>query len=319
MLSEDTLIALLKNQFPTHIGDDAAVLPTATAAEQWVITQDLLIEDVHFRRHYHDAESLAHKALQVNLSDLAAMGATPRFVLLGLSIPPSYHNTIMAFLQQFSAACKACQVELLGGDTTASKHGLFISVTALGLVNKTHIRYRHTARAGQSLCVAGPLGFAHLGLTALEQTKPHFDAFKQAFLYPHARLQEGLWFSQQPAVSAMMDLSDGLVVDAQKLASSSALAATLWAEALPIIPSFQAACAQLKLDPTRVQLTGGEDYGLLVAVDSAHLTQVCTDFNQQFNYPLQVVGQLHSGEGLQLTQHGEAIALPSNTFNHFKA
>jgi thiamine-monophosphate kinase len=317
MLSEDALIAQLKTQFPTHIGDDAAVIPAAPASQQWVITQDLLVEDVHFRRQYHDPKSLAHKALHVNLSDLAAMGATPRFIMLGLSIPHNYSEYIRDFLTHLTAACHHAQVEILGGDTTRSPQHLFISVTALGQVAGAHTAYRHTAHAGNTLCVAGHLGTAHIGLMALEHAIPNLESFKHAFLYPQARVAQGLWFSQHPSLRAMMDLSDGLFTDTQKLAKAAGLGAVLNTDQLNISPAFQQACDALQLDPITTQLIGGEDYGLLVAIDTAQLTQVCTEFEQQFHTPLQPVGQLHAGIGVTVMQQGKETKLSIEPFQHF--
>jgi len=317
MLSEAALIALLKAEFPTHIGDDAAIIPGPKAANQWVITQDLLIEHVHFRSHYHDAASLAHKALHVNLSDLAAMGATPRFVMLALSIPTSFAPSIEQFINHFATACRKACVEILGGDTTRSEQGLFINVTALGEAPIALTTTRHSAKSGQILCVAGDLGYAHIGLNALERGEPNLDLFKHAFLYPQARVAEGTWLSRQPSVTAMMDLSDGLFVDANKLAAASNLAATLALDKLTPCDEFLKACQQLQLEANITQLIGGEDYALLIAVNFNQLHQLQEEFNQQFHYPLHVVGQLHDGQGLNLTEFGKPILLDLKPFNHF--
>lgn len=114
MLSEEHLIAHLKQAFPECIGDDAAVLPRLPQG-QWVVTKDILVEQVHFRRRYTPPEALAHKALHVNLSDLAAMGATPQYVLLGLSLPATLEEAWMtAFLDAFCAVCRDARVILVG-------------------------------------------------------------------------------------------------------------------------------------------------------------------------------------------------------------
>ncbi len=317
MLNENAIIALLKAQFPQHIGDDGAALEPISPAQEWVITQDILVEDVHFRRCYHDPASLAHKALHVNLSDLAAMGATPRYILLALAIPSSYANSIEAFLNHFSAACKVAQVEILGGDTTRSQHGLFISVTALGEVAKTQTTYRHSAQAENTLCVVGQLGYAHLGLTALEQHHAQLDDFKQAFLYPIARVAQGIWLSQQPAVTAMMDLSDGLYTDSKKMAQASQLGATLDVDQIAINEVFATACRQLSVDALSTQLIGGEDYGLLLAVETDQLAPLQRAFHHEFQEQIIAVGQLHAGQGLTITRQGQIIALPVTPFEHF--
>jgi thiamine-monophosphate kinase len=313
-LSESGLIDFLKTKFPTHMGDDAAVL---SPAQQRVITQDLLVEDVHFRMRYQTAESLAHKALHVNLSDLAAMGATPEFVLLGLSIPTQHADYIHAFLAAFSDACQANQVILIGGDTTRSPDKLFISVTAIGGIHEANLKYRHTAQPGDLICIAGALGEAHLGFTALEHQVSGFDDFKQRFLKPHARTREGIWFGSQPHVTAMMDLSDGLFIDLEKMMEASKQSAIINLDALQPTLDFQTTCKHLHLDPIITQLTGGEDYGLLLTIHPDHYAELAHAFQSQFDYPLHAIGCVEAGSGVRTIQNGKPVTLQLTPYHHF--
>ena len=316
MQDEAGIIHFLKAAFPEHIGDDAAVLPL-TSDTRLVITHDLLVEDVHFRQRYQDAASLAHKALQVNLSDVAAMGAMPLYVLLGLSIPRTDSNNIDAFLTHFTTACKKSKVTLIGGDTTRSPDAFFISVTAIGSLQEKHIKYRHTAQAGDIICVAGQLGDAHLGFTALEQNEPGFNDFKTCFLKPNARINEGLWFGTQNPVTAMMDISDGLFTDLEKLAQASQLGATIHLEKLNPTPEFQAACQHFNLDPITTQLSGGEDYGLLLTVKAQNYPSFAEAFQTRFQYPLKPIGYMHAGDGVQLIKNNQPIHIQLDLFSHF--
>src|SRR3990167_9427726 len=195
MLSEANIITYLKNEFPTQIGDDAAVFLLSTT-QSYVVTKDLLIEDIHFNLGYFDAASLAHKVLHVNLSDIAAMGATPQFVLLGLAIPPTYTELHQPFLEAFAKYCKDAGVLLIGGDTTRSPDQLFLSVTVIGTAENTQIKYRHSACPNDPIYLVGNAGFAHLGLVALETASNGFEPFKQCCLKPIARQKEGLWLAQ---------------------------------------------------------------------------------------------------------------------------
>ena len=210
MLNESKIIQALKTAFPDHIGDDAAVLDFS-ADKSYVISKDLLVENTHFRLKYQDAASLAHKALHVNLSDIAAMGAIPAFVLLGLSIPKYFESQTQLFLKAFTDACQAVPVMLIGGDTTHTTDNLFISVTALGIAPKHHIKLRSQAQSGDMIYVAGNLGHAHLGFSALETDHANFLDYKHNLLQPTARLQEGAWFGSQATVTGMMDISDGCI------------------------------------------------------------------------------------------------------------
>ena len=249
MLNESNIIHTLKTAFPTHIGDDAAVLDF-NADNHYVISKDLLVEGTHFRLNYQDAASLAHKALHVNLSDIAAMGATPAFVLLGLSIPQYFESQTELFIQAFTEACKHASVILIGGDTTHASDNLFISVTALGIAPKKHIKLRSQAKSGDLICVAGNLGYAHLGFTALETSHADILEFKQNFLQPTARLREGVWLGKQANITGMMDISDGLYLDLKRFCEASQLAAYINLDALTADTRFENTCHALNLDPT---------------------------------------------------------------------
>lgn len=256
-MKESKVINYLQQKFPI-IGDDAAAL----GANQ-VISKDLLVEDIHFRRRYFDPESLAHKALNVNLSDIAAMAGRPTHVLLGLAIPENYEESyIEEFLQSFAKKCVDNKVVLIGGDTTASPDKLFISVTIIGVADKAI--YRSSANIGDIICYTGHLGYAHLGLQALEQNIVGLDKFKAAFLQPNALVQEALTLANK--ATAMMDVSDGLYVDLQKLCTASNVSAQINISDFSVEKSFIDSCNLLDLEPLSVQLMGGEDYALLFTI-----------------------------------------------------
>ncbi len=329
---EFKIIDFLKQQFPQQIGDDAAVFPYS-ATQSYLITQDILVEGRHFRLRYQTPESLAAKALQVNLSDVAAMGGMPRFVLLGLSIPmvllsDPWADFIPRFLSAFSQSCKASSLILMGGDTTASSEGLFVSVTVIAVAATATICYRRAASPGEVLAVAGDLGWAHLGFIALERNVAGLDDFKNAFLNPQARLQEGAWLAAQPAVGAMMDLSDGLYIDLKRLCEAARCFAEIDIDQMAVPTALQAACRVLGLNPTEVSLVGGEDYGLLFSVDAQAYGDLNAHFLQTFGYPLHTIGRMIASDPSQpddpvrLIQQGSVVDLSQITgksFSHFAA
>ncbi len=319
MMDESAIIRMLQKSFPLSngIGDDAALLPFSDK-EKILISTDLLVEEVHFRRRYTDLKSLAHKALHVNLSDIAAMGGKPHSVLLSLAIPPNTVD-ISFFLQYFVEACRAAQVQLIGGDTTRSPGTLFISLTVIGTGLISNIKRRSTAQPGNILAVAGALGHAHLGFLALENNVPDLKFFKDAFLYPTARCSEGLWLGNQSAVTAMMDISDGLWVDTQKLCEASGVSATIPIENANIQSSYIMACHTLGVDCLETILIGGEDYGLLIAIQQDAYAQLAHDFQQQFGYALTMVGTLKPSaeEVIQLTKNNVPVQLDLKPFSHF--
>ena len=170
MLAEASIIHQLYTAFPEQIGDDAAVF-AFTENQSYVITKDLLIEDIHFNINYCDPMSLAQKALHVNLSDIAAMGAVPQLVLLGIAIPPTYETQLPNFLEAFTTACKDTSVILIGGDTTRSTDKLCISITVIGTAKNSHLKYRKNAQVNDLICLVGPVGYAHVGFVALEASQ----------------------------------------------------------------------------------------------------------------------------------------------------
>lgn len=263
---ENKIINQLKSNFPIigGIGDDAAILPLS-ATESYIITKDILVEDIHFRRSYVDPISLGIKALQVNLSDIAAMGGRPNYVFLGISIPKNYpQKYIDDFLQSFSQNCKDENIQLIGGDTTSSPDKLFISVTVIGTSHNPKLRSQ--ARPGDIIAMIGNLGHSYLGLQAFEQNISVQEEFKQALLRPKALLKEGLMLGSNMAVTAMMDISDGLLTDLKKLCRASNMLGEINIDYLQNTASFNDGCSILKLDPLAVMLTGGEDYGLLITI-----------------------------------------------------
>jgi thiamine-monophosphate kinase len=315
MLSESKIIADLKSSFPEYIGDDAAVLELQSD-KRTLISKDILVEDIHFRTSYCDAKSLAHKALHVNLSDLAAMGGTPEFVLLGIAFPTMHQGYVQNFLESFALACQDARVVLIGGDTTRSPDKLFLSITVTGSASAKNVKYRHDAKPRDLICVAGDLGHAHLGLIACERSLSGFDDYKRAFLRPIAKVGEGSWLAKQPGVHAMMDISDGLYIDLKRLCAASKVQGRLELERLQQTKKFTA--ASVELDVKDAALVGGEDYGLLFTVSPKHYEALFEGFVRQFEYEVKRVGVITNGRGLSLTQNGLVKAMSSKPFAHFE-
>lgn len=316
MLNEIQIINQLKAHFPQYIGDDAAVIP-ASGDQSYIISKDLLVEDNHFCTSYFSAANLAHKALHVNLSDIAAMGGKAQFVLCGIAIPMEQTQYAQDFLAALVTACKDANVILIGGDTTRSTDKLFISISVIGSSITDNIKYRSTAKVGDAICVIGNLGYAHLGLIACEQALPGLQDYKNIFLCPTAKMNEGLWLAEEPGVNSMMDISDGLYIDLKKLCESSRVAAHIELNDLQSSTAFKNVCDHLQLDAINVMLTGGEDYGLLCTVDNMHYAKLAEDFKHKFGYPLQRIGNIVTGADIHFTENAVPKHLPLKPFSHF--
>ncbi len=278
------------------IGDDAALLSIGGTA---VVTQDLLVEGVHFRRATTGARDLGHKALAVNLSDLAAMAAEPVAALVGLCLPSGDvgDDEVDELYSGLEALAARHGVTVAGGDLTAGP-ALILAVTAVGRVAAGVAPVlRAGGRPGDVLCVTGALGASAAGLLLLE--RPELAAavpsavaerLRAAHLRPEPRLAAGRSLARAGA-RAMLDLSDGLALDTLRMARASGVRAVLEAEAVPLAEGVAEVAAAAGLDARRLAATGGEDYELLAAipasrVEAAHRAAPC---------PLTPVGHLEEG------------------------
>ncbi len=304
------------------IGDDAAAIAIDRGEGPLVATVDALVEGVHFRREWTPARALGHKTLAVNLSDLAAMGARPLAALLALGVPPT---ASLAELRDFfiglRTAGRAFGCPLAGGDLTRAPQWT-ISLTALGLPAARRggqgvLARRSTARPGMTLYVTGWPGESAGGLLALRRglQAPRLIARHNR---PTPRLAEGAVLARVCQNLAMLDLSDGIVCDARRLAEASGCAIEIDAAALPISRPLTSWCRAQSIDPLEPILFGGEDYELLLATDRTAAT-LARDFARAgVKTPLTAIGRIVEGRGLRvLDARGRPLPLVDRTFRHF--
>lgn len=257
------------------IGDDCAVLAPAPGAAL-VATTDMLLEDVHFRRRWAEPADIGWKALAVNLSDIASMGARPRWALVALACPETTEDEeVEAFFEGLLALAAIHEVTVVGGDTSASPGGWLVNITLLG--ETTHPpALRSAARPGDVVAVTGPLGKAAAGLAVLEapQAPPGIDPavlarLTESHLRPRPRVAEGQWLAASGLVGAMMDLSDGLATDLGRLVTESGVGARIEIERLPVDADTRRVGDALGADPLAWATGGGEDYELLLTCPAA--------------------------------------------------
>lgn len=285
-LGEFGLIAHLTEGFEPQdittvkaIGDDAAVIDNAHKLT--LVSTDLLIEGVHFDLMYTPLQHLGYKSIIVNLSDIYAMNGVPHQVTVSLGI--SNRFSVEALEELYAGiqhACERYSVDLAGGDTTSSTHGLIISVTAIGDTTEEDVVYRNGARDGDLICVSGDLGAAYLGLQLLEREKkiylespgvqPDLENKKYIvgrILRPEARADMQRFFMDKEVhPTAMIDISDGLSSEIMHLCTQSKTGAIIYEDLLPLHPETIAQAEQFQINPTTCALNGGEDYELLFTV-----------------------------------------------------
>lgn len=248
------------------IGDDAAVVRPARGALT-VLTTDAQVEGVHFDRRYVSPPDAGYRALAVNLSDLAAMGAVPRWALLSLALPDT---TPVAEIEGFVAGvcelASAHAVAVVGGNLTRIAGPLVIDITAVGDVRPRRILTRGGARPGDELWVSGSLGAAAAGLEMLKAGETAAAECVARYRRPEPRVRLGRVVAQAKAARAAMDLSDGLADAARQLAEASECGVEIDAGALPIDRGARTWWEQAGHDPVVRALEGGDDYELLLAV-----------------------------------------------------
>jgi thiamine-monophosphate kinase len=261
------------------IGDDAAVI--ANGELMTVVTTDMLVEGVHFDLMFHPLKHLGYKAVSVNVSDIYAMNATPKQILVSIALSNRFSmEAVEELYEGINLACERYNVDLVGGDTTSSTSGLILSVTAIGVSSKEELVYRSGAKENDLLCVSGDLGGAYVGLQLLEREKKIFldnpkiqpdlssnEYILERQLKPEARkdiIDKLREVGVKP--TSMIDISDGLSSETLHLCKHSKLGCTIYEDKIPIDPQTFDRAREFNLDPTVCALNGGEDYELLFTV-----------------------------------------------------
>lgn len=342
-LGEHRLIERIRNRFSARpntltvgMGDDAAVaLPIRGALE--VLTTDALVEGVHFDLAYSTFEDVGFKALAVNVSDIAAMGAAPRLALLSLILPGRMAAADLdALLGGFAMMAAEGKTSLAGGNITRSPEPagvqrgsghapLIVDVTVVGWVKPRKVLTRSGGRPGDDLYVTGTIGAAAAGLDWLRaqpegaRTAPDDPLMKECVARhcrPVPRLRVGSIAGQARAASACMDLSDGLADAVRQVAGQSGTGAAVDASALPVHPGAVRWFSARGRDPIEAALSGGDDYELLFAVPKRFRGRFRTVMQQARGVPITRIGELTRDPAIVLTRDGRTEPVPAG-FVHF--
>jgi thiamine-monophosphate kinase len=295
------------------IGDDAALL-NVPAGHELVVTTDMLVAGVHFPEAT-DARSIGHKALAVNLSDLAAMGATPAWFTLNLSLPQADAGWLREFTRGLFALARQHEVALVGGDTTRGP--LTIGIQAMGFVPRWQALTRSGARPGDHIYVTGQLGEAALGLLLaqgrLELPEEYQGPVLARLHRPLPRVAAGV--ALRGIASACIDISDGLGADLGHILEASQAGARVQLARLPLSPAYDAARERVGWEPA---LGGGDDYELCFTVPAereAALRQAAA----RFGVPCVQIGEIETQPGLRLVdEQGRLYSLRAGGYDHFR-
>ena len=285
------------------IGDDCAVV--RIGGETWVAASDMLVAGRHFKG-WATPEDVGYKAVAVNASDVAAMGGTPRFVLVSGAAPDA--KTALGVFEGVAGACRELGLYPLGGDTTGAE-ALTVDVAILGEL-ETEPVLRSGARSGHLLAVTGELGASAAGLLALEGGRGGFERLEGRHLRPRPRVEAGLAAARLGA-GAMIDLSDGLVSDVRRVCEASGVGCRVDLDLLPVSDDTRELAASLGRDPGVLAATGGEDYELLVSAPERVLKALA----EAVEAPVTVVGEV-TGSGIGFRRGGAAVERLSG-WDHF--
>jgi thiamine-monophosphate kinase len=288
------------------IGDDAAVVePERNRLE--VLTTDCQVEGIHFDQTFVGAADIGHKALAVNLSDLAAMGAAPRVALLSLVLPPALPvTTVDALVDGMVALAARARISIVGGNIARSSGPLVVDVTATGSVHSRRVLTRGGARAGDDLYVTGALGGAAAGLRLLRGDATCTGIAVDKYRHPEPRTRFGVMLGRNRAARACVDLSDGLADGVRQIAQASGLGAIVDAESLPIEQGAT----------LREALGGGEDYELLFAVSPRMRSRLKNARRLASGVAVTRIGRLTADRAMLLSRNGSTEELPAG-FDHF--
>jgi thiamine-monophosphate kinase len=304
------------------IGDDAAVVRPGSG--QTVLTTDLLVEGVHFERGTISARDLGAKAITVNVSDIAAMAASPRYALVSLAVPAGIEAAwVIELYGGMRDVCAEHALALVGGDTNRADL-VVLSVTVVGEVAPGRALLRSGAGAGDAIVVTGSLGGAAGGLAlslaadaSSLLSQPWARALLEAFERPVARVGEAQVLARAGA-TAMMDLSDGLAKDLSRLCLASGVGARVRTANVPVAPALAAGADALGVDALQLALSGGEDYELLATMPMNALEAATEELRDGFGVALTQVGEIVEGAGMiAVGPGGEERVLEPAGWDHF--
>lgn len=310
-MSEFTLIDDIRAQFAhltpndiEGIGDDCAILPISDS-EVMVVSADMLNEGVHFLPERLSAHDIGYKAVMVNLSDIAAMGATPVATLLSIALPSRYGEAwAREFIEGYHEASAQFGVALIGGDTTASESGTVVSVTAIGKAPRSNIKRRSGAMVGDTILVGGELGASAAGLREILRGEGDSPSTAQ-HRRPIAQVREGVLLGSKEEVHAMMDISDGLASDLRHILVASGVGAIVDLERIPTSTTIEEA------------LCGGEDYKLLVTVKESAAEAIIEQCYATTGTRLYAIGRIVEGDECEWHRNGVKVDADYRGYTHF--
>lgn len=287
------------------IGDDAAVIKTSKGLQ--VLTTDCIVEGDHFRKEWFTPNQIGMKAIEINVSDVVAMGAKPRFALVSLGLPKDIDvDFVEEMYQGMWKTCSKYNVEIIGGNMTHSQQ-VFISIALTGDINKENLCLRSGAKPGDYIFVSGHLGNGRAGLRLFQENVGGFESVRKTYLEPKAQLKTALKLA--PYVNSMIDVSDGLASDIKHICEQSKCGAIIHKDKIPIKDEVRQIAKTLGEDEYNYALFGGEDFQLAYTVSKNNLSKV-----DGF-----LIGEITKDKKIKLIANGKEEVIKEKGYDHFSS
>jgi thiamine-monophosphate kinase len=324
-MNERDLISSISHQFAgtsplllKGIGDDCAVIAESDS-HCWLVSTDLLVENIHFKLKWHAPFTLGRKAIAVNLSDIATMGGVPRFVLLSVVLPTSIQDR---WLQEWRDGVKSMLDEfsciLIGGDVSKGER-LTINVTVIGTAHPDLVLYRSGATGGQDIYVTGKLGSSAAGLELLKKKYNdggEYSALMDAHLNPIPQIKIGINLAKSRLVTAMQDISDGIATDLGHICKESNVSAVIDADKIPIDGALYQAMSNCDKSVLELALFGGEDYQLVFISDKENSSALYT-IAEESSVAITKIGEtMEGGSRVLLLENGRQKDISFRGYEH---
>jgi len=304
------------------IGDDCAVFGPYSG-RVLLFTTDMLVEDIHFLMDKITPYQLGWKAIAVNLSDIAAMGGRPLFILLSLGIPVEMNVALIQDIYKgMKDICEHYRVNILGGDTVASPDKLIINISLIGDAIEKEVIYRSGARPGDKIYLTGNVGDSAAGLKILKNEISPPNSIGSHFIKVHNEpkplIETGRIIATSGLASAMIDLSDGLLSDLGHICKESGVGAMLFRSKIPLSSELKILASLANFNPLDLALSGGEDYLLLITVPEEKIQDLELLFKDKRPSPLYLIGEIREKEGIgMVNDDGSIEEISIRGFNHF--
>jgi thiamine-monophosphate kinase len=284
------------------IGDDAAIVRSEGLS---VLTTDCMVEGDHFRRDWFSAEQIGMKAIEVNVSDVAAMGGAPRFVLVSLALPKDLDiKFVERMYKGMWKVCDKYKINIVGGNMTRAEQ-IVISITIVGKVKKENLSLRSNAKPKDLIFVTGHLGNGRAGLRLFQEKVRGYNNIRKRYLEPKANMESAS--KNAPYVNSMEDISDGLAPEIKHICDESKCGAVIFKDNIPILNEVREIACKLNEDEYDYTLFGGEDFELVFTVPEKNLGKVK-------GY---LIGEITKKKGVRLYSKGKSKEILRKGYDHF--